>query len=214
VDPRDSLDHWAAYMASDGGLEGLSPGFPFLRLRGPLALIGLSTAVATPPTRATGKLGKAQLGALDALLARLAASGRCRVVLLHHSPLARISRPRKRLVDAAAFCAVIARHGADLVLHGHEHVSLTGRIAGRQGDVPEFGAACASMLDHRPGRRAQYRIHGIERASGGFRLHVETRRFDAASGRFRRVECERVEASRVAQPFLTSARQSGPEPMP
>src|SRR3984957_16768312 len=35
--------------------------FPFLRRRGPLALIGVSSAVPTPPLMATGWLGRAQL---------------------------------------------------------------------------------------------------------------------------------------------------------
>ena len=43
--------------------------FPSLRRRGPLALIGVSSAVPTPPLMATGWLGRNQLDALDRLLA-------------------------------------------------------------------------------------------------------------------------------------------------
>ena len=39
--------------------------FPFVRRRGPLALIGVSSAVPTLPLMATGRLGRAQLDALD-----------------------------------------------------------------------------------------------------------------------------------------------------
>ena len=45
--------------------------FPFLRRRGPLALIGVSSAVPTAPLMATGWLGRGQLEALDRLLVRL-----------------------------------------------------------------------------------------------------------------------------------------------
>src|SRR5437763_16900738 len=38
--------------------------FPFLRRRGPLALIGLTSAVPTAPFMATGRFGRAQLDAL------------------------------------------------------------------------------------------------------------------------------------------------------
>ena len=48
-------------------------GFPFVRRRGPLALIGLSTAVPTPPFMATGRLGEAQLARLGETLVALAA---------------------------------------------------------------------------------------------------------------------------------------------
>ena len=47
-------------MCGDGADSGRteSDTFPFLRRRGPVALIGMSTAVATPPTFATGRLGR------------------------------------------------------------------------------------------------------------------------------------------------------------
>ena len=52
--------------------------FPFLRRRGEVALVGMSTAIATPPTFATGRLGKRQLRALggNSLDRRLASSTR------------------------------------------------------------------------------------------------------------------------------------------
>src|SRR5262249_58899101 len=44
--------HWGDFMRGDDG----GAAFPFLRRRGPLALIGLSTAVPTAPFMATGRL--------------------------------------------------------------------------------------------------------------------------------------------------------------
>jgi 3',5'-cyclic AMP phosphodiesterase CpdA len=207
ISREESWDHWADYMKPDpprdggpvardrprgaglrsaDGLDGHAAGFPFLRERGPLALIGLSTAIATPLGWATGWLGEAQLRSLDGLLERLAGEERCRVILLHHSPLEEISRRRKRLVDAQGLREVIARRGADLVLHGHEHVSIAGQIAGKDGTLPVFGAACASRLHLHPERGAQYQVYGIDRAEGGWRLEVETRRYDAERKAFRR----------------------------
>src|SRR5262249_14161613 len=49
--------HWAAYMRGDVSSADTMPRFPFVRMRGPLALIGVTTAVPTPPFRATGRLG-------------------------------------------------------------------------------------------------------------------------------------------------------------
>src|ERR1700747_3223858 len=48
--------HWEEFMR---GADAAAPGprFPFVRRRGPLAIIGLSTAVPTPPLMATGRLG-------------------------------------------------------------------------------------------------------------------------------------------------------------
>src|SRR6185436_14039971 len=57
---------WSDYMRGDGGES-----FPFVRRRGPLALIGLSTSLPTPPLAATGHLHSDQIARLGELLARL-----------------------------------------------------------------------------------------------------------------------------------------------
>ena len=49
---------WGPYMAGDDG----APGFPYLRRRGPLALIGLSSGIATAPFMATGRNRRAAAG--------------------------------------------------------------------------------------------------------------------------------------------------------
>ena len=54
---------FAKYLRGDAAVDGAP--FPFVRRRGPLALIGVSSAVPTPPLMATGRLGRAQLDALD-----------------------------------------------------------------------------------------------------------------------------------------------------
>ena len=93
------------YLRGDGEPNGTP--FPFLRRRGPLALIGVSSAVPTAPLMATGKLGRAQLDALDPILAQLASEQAFRVLLVHH-PLHSNSR-MKHLTDFAATpCALAA----------------------------------------------------------------------------------------------------------
>ena len=59
---------WAPYMSGDDG----GAGFPYLRRRGPLALVGLSTAVTSAWGMATGRLGSAQLTRLGDMLGALA----------------------------------------------------------------------------------------------------------------------------------------------
>jgi 3',5'-cyclic AMP phosphodiesterase CpdA len=197
-----SLARWADYMASDpGSVAGLDGGcgFPWLRLRGPLALIGLSSAVATPPGFATGRLGRPQLEALDRLLAMLARQGRCRVVLLHHPPLAVAGGRRRRLIDAAAFRRIVGRHGAELILHGHEHVPIKGEIQGPKGPIPVVGVPSASSLDPRPARRARYQIYEIERTAGGWSLGSQIRVHDQMAGNFGPLPTE------AAQPCSRSA---------
>src|SRR5262249_61897634 len=51
--------HWLPYMSGDAQEGRNSAGaFPYLRRRGPVALIGVSTAIATPPFMATGMAGE------------------------------------------------------------------------------------------------------------------------------------------------------------
>lgn len=186
--PAAGWDHWRDYATSDPDVpevgSAAADGFPFLRRRGPLALVGLSTAAPSPPTFATGHLGDAQLEALDHLLERLATSGHYRVLLIHHPPQDGVSASHKRLIDAAGLRDIVARRGAELILHGHEHVFVSGQIGGAGRPVPVIGVPSASKQDPRPGHGAQYHVYGIERDGDRWRCHLEIRRFSPESGCF------------------------------
>jgi 3',5'-cyclic AMP phosphodiesterase CpdA len=187
VGENEFWTHWAEYMVSDGAATPAradSGRFPYLRRRGPLAIIGLSSAVATPPGFATGRLGSLQLAALDRLLVDLSGDACCRVVLLHHPPHAGARGWRKRLIDAAAFRTIVARRGADLILHGHEHTPVGGLIESRWGAIPVLGVPSASSLDPRPGRQAQYQIYAIARNGSGWDVRREAHGYDRASASF------------------------------
>jgi 3',5'-cyclic AMP phosphodiesterase CpdA len=151
--------------------------FPFLRIRGPVALIGVSTAVATAPFLATGVLGARQIAQMSALLA--AAAEQFRVVLIHHPPHVVPKSRFKRLVDAAAFRDAIASAGAELVIHGHDHVRSLAHIDGPRGQVPVIGVPSASAAfgtDHDP---AGYNLYRIDGRPGAWTCAVERRGLDA-----------------------------------
>jgi 3',5'-cyclic AMP phosphodiesterase CpdA len=160
--------HWGDYMRGDDGGE---PSFPFLRRRGPLALIGLSSAVPTAPLLSTGHLGPAQLARLAELLARCRDEGLFRVVMVHHPPTGRPARYLKRLVDAAALRAVLASHGAELVIHGHDHVHSLVYLAGPQRPVPVLGVPSASQAP-RGMKAAGYSLYRIEGRVGAWRCEA------------------------------------------
>src|ERR1700722_16899550 len=90
---------WREFMRDDAA-NSSELRFPFVRRRGPLPLIDLSTAVPTAPFLPPS----------------------CRTFLSPHPP----GRPRagqfKHLTDAPALPALLARLGAQLVLHGQDHV--------------------------------------------------------------------------------------------
>ena len=141
---------WGAYMSDDDGIGG----FPFVRRRGNIALVGLSTGVPTAPLLATGWLGTKQLAELAAMLNKLKSENLFRVVLIHHPPISQAGR-HKRLLDAPVLKRVIAAHGADLLLHGHDHLHMINWLKGperhaRAGGRSAFGICRARR---RQGRR-------------------------------------------------------------
>ena len=66
----------------------------------------------------------------------------------------------RNLKDRAALAAVLARVGADLVLHGHDHADERATLEGPGGaKIPVVGAGSASYAGA-PDRRSRYNIYG------------------------------------------------------
>lgn len=150
-----------------------SAAFPFVRRRGDVALIALNTGVPTRPLVATGRLGEAQLERLSRHLAALKAENLFRVVLIHHPPVSEAAR-HKRLTDAAAFLRVIAAQGAELILHGHDHIRQIHWLPGPAGRVPAVGVPSASATGTERDI-AGYNLYRIEGGPGAWRCEMETR---------------------------------------
>ena len=165
--------HWSRYMRGDDGAE---TAFPFLRRRGPLALISVSSAVPTPPLMATGRLGRTQLDKLEAVLAGLSAEQAFRVLLIHH-PLHSDSRI-KRLTDSSKLLALLKQHGVELILHGHDHVHSTIWIDGPNGAMPAIGVPSASAVAHGRYPGAAYNLFSIERDGDAWRCEQTIRGID------------------------------------
>ncbi|GLK69318.1 metallophosphoesterase family protein [Hansschlegelia plantiphila] len=164
---------WGAHMSSDDGRIG----FPFVRRHGQVALIGLSSAVPTWPLAATGEVGAAQRDALGPLLESLKAEGLFRIVLVHH-PVAEDGTPwMRRLRDAAELREIIAREGAELVLHGHNHEPARAEIAGPERPVPVIAVPSCStgVLSHEP--LAAYNLYSVGGQPGAWACEVVTRGF-------------------------------------
>jgi 3',5'-cyclic AMP phosphodiesterase CpdA len=191
---RDAGTHrWARYMTSnDAGALHANHGaaFPFVRLLGPVALIGVNSAVPTPPLVASGRLGKEQLARVAGLLERLGRADLFRLVLIHHPPLPGQAGRFRGLEDAVEVEAVLSRHGAELVIHGHNHHNMLAWCRSSAGPLPVVGAPSAAQGRAYKGeplaRYNLYRIDGppwrIEligrglREAGGPIVEIERRR--------------------------------------
>ncbi len=163
------------YLRGDDALTANPVTFPFVRRRGPLALIGVSSAVPTPPLMATGWLGRAQRDALDRVLSDLSAQQAFRVLLIHH-PLRSESR-HKRLTDSAEVLALLQRHGVELILHGHDHIHSTMGFDGPRGRIPAIGVPSASAVAHRHYPAAAYNLFSIKRDGDIWRCEQTVRGF-------------------------------------
>ncbi|MCO5130750.1 MAG: metallophosphoesterase [Xanthobacteraceae bacterium] len=156
--------------------------YPFVQRRGPLTLIATSTAVPTAPFMATGRLGAAQLAALDHVLGARAAEPTFRVLLIHH-PLRPEHHGRfKRLTDADALLGLLKRHGVDLILHGHDHVHSTMWLEGPRGRIPAIGVPSASAVAHGHHPAAAYNLFRIMRDGEGWRCEQNVRGFIESKG--------------------------------
>ena len=166
-DWNETFASWLDYMASDRtdrhGMprDSLDDLFPTLRVRGQIAIIGVSSARPCAPHLAVGTVGDAQLKRMETLLQQTAAQGLFRIVAIHHLPLPSLDNWRRRLTDAHSLSALIARCGAELILHGHVHKALYHTLDTRSGRIGVVGATSASSSSLTLERRACYYIYSL-----------------------------------------------------
>ncbi len=166
--------YWGDYMTGDDGVQRL----PFLRRRNGVALIALSSGVATGPFMATGKLGAPQLARLAALLEQTRDA--FRVVLIHHPPLSPRRRHLRRLIDGADLRGVLAAKGAELLLHGHDHRRALLWLDGPGVRIPAVGVPSASAWRrHSDEDGAGYHLFNIDGADGHWRCDMIARQRNA-----------------------------------
>jgi len=177
---------FAPWTSSDAGAGGADR-FPFLRVRGEVALIGLNSGVPTGPLMATGRLGARQIAELGDLLQETGARGLARVILIHHPPLSRGGSPLRRLTDARALETIVGRFGAEAVLHGHAHErmvhhlpSAAARVEG--GRIPILGVPSAVATSADLSHRAAYHLVHLERAGEFWRVGLRARGMLPGSG--------------------------------
>lgn len=154
--------------------------FPFARRHGNVLFIGVSTAVATPPFLATGRIGRDQLDRLTVLLDETREEGLYRVLLLHHPPSAGIVKRRKALTDTEDLQRVLYSRPVNLVLHGHGHRAVHYSLSSERGAIPVFGAGAASLSHREVERSGHYHVFELNDEA----LRVEHRRYRPESQRF------------------------------
>ncbi len=162
---------WHPYMMGDHGLGAEAKHFPYLRVRGKVALIGTSSAEATAPFFATGSFKRGQALRTAKLLADAKARGLFRVVMIHHPPISGAAAWSKRLIGKQFFSKVIHDVGAELVLHGHTHLDTLYWLTGPEGEkVPVVGVPSASQNAGSSKPPSRYNLFEIDGEPGHWSL--------------------------------------------
>lgn len=174
-----ALEKWSRWMQDDDGQAG----FPYLHRRGPVNIVGLSSAIATPPGVSFGRIGRAQLQKTEMLLGRIKAARRPSLLMVHHAPQEGAASRKRALSDRKALREILCRSPVDLVLHGHLHYPTRAVIDCSTGPIPVLGAASASTIGKRKSV-AHYHLIEIETAPGQAQISVRHYQFDTATGNF------------------------------
>jgi len=211
---HQTMAHWTDYMISDAPRKDDQKAnhtaniFPSLRIRGCLAMIGVSTARPSALHLAVGSIGAGQLQNLETILAHTTQKQLYRVVLIHHPPAPGIVSRRKRLTDAADLRSMLEHYGAELILHGHAHRTLYNYLPTPTGNIPVMGVPSISALGRTPERRARYYIYRIMPGIDGWDVRYEVRIYSPGANCFIRESEQQLKNPRNAiRPALTSTGQ-------
>src|SRR5690606_34002303 len=147
-----------------GDGEGSTVGretFPYLRVRGKVALIGVTSARASAPFMATGYFKSGQAARLRSLLDATREKGLFRIVMIHHPPVRAAVPQHKRLLGIGRFQRVMLRHGAELIVHGHSHIPSLFHVQGPTGPIPAVGVAATGQAPGGSKPPAQWNLFEI-----------------------------------------------------
>jgi 3',5'-cyclic AMP phosphodiesterase CpdA len=175
---------FAQYQTAD---LRVAAAYPFVRFRDDVALVCASSGVPTGDFAAWGRLGQTQLRDLESLLSAPEVVRRKRVLLIHHPPLVNRAGEARNLRDRQALQDLLARTGADLILHGHDHRDFFNVLPGPGASrIPVIGVGSASY-DGGLDRRSRYHIYEV-----GAEIRAITYAHDPGLGRFVEYDNRRI----------------------
>lgn len=181
VELAQGIGRWARWTRLEDG------DWPFVHrvANDAVSLIGLNSALPTPPLLARGRLGRRQLERLETILRGEGQAGRLRVLLVHHPVAPGAVRWRKALADAGPLRALLRRHGAELVLHGHARDSRFDLLEGpRGGTIPCLCVPSSSALPNPRDEGARWNRMVLSRDEKGAVAQVQVRQWSVAHGGF------------------------------
>jgi len=180
---------WIASDLPEFGVDHFGARYPFVKLRGPVAIIGLSSAVPRMPLMASGRFGGAQLDHFQKLLHHPEVEKRTKVILQHHPAhnlKNRVVAYLEGLHDSRHMVRKLAKVEHGLILHGHSHIRVRRAIETPVGRIDVVGATSASLLSDHPHRHAGFNLYEFDDSTG--RLVTIEAHVLEENGKFRREE--------------------------
>jgi 3',5'-cyclic AMP phosphodiesterase CpdA len=170
-----AVNAWRVNMTTDlSGISLTKSGFPFLRKRGPAAIIGVNSAIATGPFMASGVFSQRQAKGLAQALDIARDESLFRIILIHHPPVRKATTAQKRLYGIRLFQSVIREHGAELVLHGHTHLPQRNEILGPERvAVPVIGVPAGGEEPGGKRPAAAFNLFEIDGRPGHWQCSLE-----------------------------------------
>ena len=176
--------YFAQFLRSDLP-EFSTDGYPCVKLRGPVAIVAISSGVPRPPFVAAGRVGEHQLEHLAKIFAHREVARRTPVILIHH-PLvddrSRFAQLHDGLVDGAALRNILEPLARGLVLFGHIHI----RVRCKLGNLDVVSASGAALDHPDPNVRAGFNHYDIH--DDGSIGSIDAYALDASGRSFQRVE--------------------------
>lgn len=160
---------WIQSDLPEFGVEHHGARYPYVKLRGPCAIIGMSTAVPRGPLMAAGQFGSAQIDQLQKLLEHDEIKRRTKVILQHHPAhnlRNRVIAYLEGLHDSKRMVAKLARLEHGLILHGHSHIRVRRTIETEVGRIDVVGATSASLLSDHPHRHSGFNLYEFDDTTG------------------------------------------------
>lgn len=171
---KNSLCHLTNYLDESAPLNQDSP-FPYIKKIKNIALIGISTAVPSPPFMCWGRVSKEQLIKLEEILSSIEKENNFVLLFLHHPIHHYGAFNLKGLLNKEELIETISKFNIHLIIHGHLHREIHNSIEIKEVLVPCIGAPSGSR-DKNSG--LSYLEYQIDKINDKWNLKVYRRQYN------------------------------------
>lgn len=152
------------HFADFHGESSERSGYPFVSsIAEGVVCIGLNTSVPTGVTGAWGVISDEQMRSLPHLLESHA--DQFRVLMIHHflqDKHGTPGLPARGIRNRDELLQILEQHGAEVILHGHEHACYQYTVPGPSEPIPVLNSGPATFQSDKPNKQAGYQMLTIE----------------------------------------------------